>query len=109
MADRGVSLLFESKEENLARITIEVLAEVKRACAFHDGMHGPHEAYGVILEELDEYWDEVKLYNPRKGRDTRSRQREELIQLAAMAIRAISDTIDFGKHYEAAPCNPSSN
>jgi len=30
----------------------------------------------------------------KPGRDTRVRQREELIQLAAMAIRAIYDTID---------------
>jgi len=29
-----------------------------------------------------------------KGRDTRPQMREELIQLAAMAIRAISDVID---------------
>ena len=43
---------------------------------------------------------QVKRYNPNKpGRDTRPRQREELIQLAAMAIRAIYDTIDNGKVY----------
>jgi formiminotetrahydrofolate cyclodeaminase len=37
---------------------------------------------------------EVKAYNLPKGRDTRPKMREELIQLAAMAVRAITDVID---------------
>ena len=58
-------------------------------------MNSPHEAAAVIREEFDEYWDEVKKHNTSKpDRDTRPRQREELIQLAAMCIRAITDTID---------------
>ena len=89
-----------TKEYNVSEIVTEVHREVLRAMNFHDGMNGPHEAYAVILEELDEYWDEVRAFNPRKGRDTRPKQRAELIQLAAMAIRAISDTIDFGKKYD---------
>ena len=88
------------KAINIRNITTEVVDEVGRAIEFHEGMHSPHEAYSVILEELEEYWDEVRAFNPKKGRDTRPRQREELIQLAAMAIRAISDTIDFGKKYD---------
>jgi hypothetical protein len=89
------------KERAVINIMREIVTETVRAMEFHAEMNGPHEAYGVILEELDEYWDEVKKFNPRKGRDTRPRQREELIQLAAMAIRAIVDTIDFGKKYDA--------
>ena len=89
-----------TKEYNVSKIVTEVHREVLRAMNFHDGMNSPHEAYAVILEELDEYWDEVRAFNPRKGRDTRPKQRAELIQLAAMAIRAISDTIDFGKKYD---------
>jgi len=87
-------------------IAMEVVEEVKRAMGLRDGgghaaMNSPHEAYAVLLEEVDEYWDEVKRYNPNKpGRDTRPRQREELIQIAAMAIRAIYDTIDNGKVYD---------
>ena len=91
--------------DDLMDIAYEVNREVQRAMGLRNGgghaaMNSPHEAYAVILEELDEYWDEVKIYNPHKiGRDTRPRQREELIQLAAMAIRAIYDTIDNGKVY----------
>ena len=92
-------------------ITIgSILQEVGNECQFamglreggggHAAMNSPHEAYAVLLEEVEEYWDEVRKYNPHKpGRDTRPRQREELIQIAAMAIRAIYDTIDNGKVY----------
>ena len=88
------------QKDDLMDISYEVNREVQRAMGLRDGgghgaMNGPHEAYAVLLEEMDEYWDEVKKYNPNKpGRDTRPRQREELIQIAAMAIRAIYDTID---------------
>lgn len=97
-------MLTPEKEINITRIVAEVAAEVVRASKMFDPMNSPHEAHSVIEEEFDEYWDEVKAYNPRKGRDTRPRQREELVQLAAMAVRAITDTIDFGRHYESQPC-----
>lgn len=87
------------KEDKVWGIAGEVADEVVRASQMFGPMTSPHEAYGVIKEEFDEYWDEVKAFNPRKNRDTRPRQREELVQLAAMAIRAILDTIDFGKEY----------
>lgn len=93
-------MLTPEKEINIAKIVTEVAAEVVRASSLFDPMNSPHEAHSVIEEEYDEYWDEVKAFNPRKGRDTRPRQREELIQLAAMAVRAITDTIDFGRKYD---------
>ena len=73
----------------------EIVTEASRASALFPPMNSPHEASAVIREEFDEYWDEVKKHNTSKpDRDTRPRQREELIQLAAMCIRAITDTID---------------
>jgi hypothetical protein len=98
--------LTAAKEEGIWKIAHEVADEVVRANAMFDPLNSPHEALGVIEEEWEEYKAEVWKYNPRKNRDTRPRQREELIQLAAMAVRAVLDTIDFGKHYEAQPCNP---
>ena len=78
----------------LAGIVQQILREVTRANGMFPPMNSPHEAEAVIREEFDEYWDEVKAHNMFKNRDTRPRQREELIQLAAMAVRAIYDTID---------------
>ena len=62
--------------------------EILRARSLHKPMNSAHEAYAVILEEVDELWDEVK-----KKRALRSKRamREELIQIAAMAIRAVAD------------------
>ena len=45
-----------------------------------------HEGYAVILEELDELWDEIKKKNPDKGR-----LRDEAKQVAAMALRFMLD------------------
>jgi hypothetical protein len=104
--------LTPEKEDGIWKIAKEVADEVVRASKMFNPMNSPHEALGVIEEEWEEYKEEVWKYNPRKNRDTRPRQREELVQLAAMSVRAILDTIDFGKHYEAQPCSqptPPSN
>ena len=51
--------------------------------------HGPfrsaHEAYGVLAEEVDEFWDEVKR---KRAERSKERMRAELIQVAAVAIKA---------------------
>lgn len=72
----------------VARITEAVEAEVTRAMSLHAPMNSAHEAYAVILEELDEFWEEC-----RKRRSQRDPQnmRMELVQVAAMAVRAIHD------------------
>lgn len=64
----------------------EVDRELTRAQAAFPAMHSAHEAASVIREEYDEFWDEVRL---KTG--TRAGMRKELIQLAAMAVRAIED------------------
>ncbi len=87
-----------AKEANIILIMEQVTKEVIRATRLFAPMNGPHEAAAVIQEEFDEFWDEVKKYNLNKGRDTRPAMREELIQLAAMAIRAVTDVIDKPDH-----------
>ena len=88
-----------SPEEETAirihQIAGEVERELIRAKKLHPSrMHNPHEAHSVIQEEFEEFWDEVKAFNLPKGRDTRDKMREELIQLAAMAMRAILEVTD---------------
>jgi NTP pyrophosphatase (non-canonical NTP hydrolase) len=53
-----------------------------------DKLQSVHQAYALLLEELDELWDEI-----RKKNDLRNRKamREEAKQLAALAIRFMTD------------------
>lgn len=62
--------------------------EIESARAKHRPINSAHEGYSVILEELDEFWEEV-----RKKRSERSRERmvAELVQIAAMAQRTAED------------------
>jgi len=57
----------------------QIEAEIKDARKKFPPFHSQHEAYAVILEELDEFWECV-----RHDEDGRA----ELIQVAAMAIAA---------------------
>jgi hypothetical protein len=51
----------------------------------NDGFSSDHEGYAVLLEEMEEYWHEVK-----HGKDPK-RKRAEIIQVAAMAIRILQE------------------
>lgn len=71
---------------------IAIGEELQRArILFPVPINGPHEALGVIMEEFDEFKDEVYAYNLAKGRDTRPKMYAELKQLAAMCIKAMQD------------------
>jgi len=67
-------------------IFADIADELDRARNFHPDYHSAHEGYAVILEELDELWDEVKKKAASKGR-----MREEALQVAVTAIRFIQD------------------
>lgn len=69
-----------------AEVLAQVLAEVARARSRHGNMQTVHEAYAVILEELEEAWEEIKRKNYKPVA-----LRAELAQTAAMCVRAISD------------------
>jgi hypothetical protein len=72
-------------------ILSSVAAELESAVRRYGPMTSPHEAYAVILEEVEEYWAEVM-----KKPAIRDKQlmRKELVQIAAMACRAVMDTCD---------------
>lgn len=102
-----MNLEYRNSDLMVAEVLDEVRKEVMRAVTMFKPMNSPHEAEAVIREEFEEYWDEVKAHNTFKNRDTRPRQREELIQLAAMAVRAIYDTIDNAKDRNRIPVEVS--
>lgn len=75
-------------ESLLSGVLTAIGIEVRSAVQKHASLNSAHEAYAVILEELDEFWDEVKLR--REQRDPQA-MRNELIQTAAMCVRTIID------------------
>jgi hypothetical protein len=62
--------------------------QLEKAMGKHAPLNSAHEAYAVILEELDEFKAEV--WKRRENRDTTAMQ-TELLHVAAMAIRTIID------------------
>ncbi len=61
------------------------LAELARAREkWPAGFHSGHEGYAVIKEELEELWDAVK-------QDDSTQARREVVQIAAMALRYLTD------------------
>jgi hypothetical protein len=69
------------------QVVAEVLREYRRARVKHAPMRGPHEGYAVLLEELDELWDEVRRWQP--DAQGRAAMRKEAVQIAAMALAFI--------------------
>lgn len=73
-----------------------VREEICRAYKNHRPLNSLHEGYAVILEEVDELWDEVrKKAEKRAPYDVLN----ELIQIAAMAARTAidTDTLELGR------------
>ncbi len=61
-----------------------IRAEALRAATKFPAFNSAHEGYGVLLEEVDELWDEVK-------GDAPDRAAEECVQVGAMAVRFLTD------------------
>jgi len=64
--------------------------ELIRATEMNGPFNSAHEGYAVILEELDELFDEIK----KKSKDRSAEKMfDEAIQVAAMGIRFAMDII----------------
>ena len=70
------------------RILDDVEDAFTHATTKHTRPHASlHESYAILMEEVEEFWDELKLQNPDPAN-----LRKELLQIAAVAIRAIHDS-----------------
>ena len=66
---------------------LDIEKELNRAKDMHSGdFNSYHEAYGVLKEEVDELWDEIKLKNPDANLIY-----TEAKQVACMAIRIMQE------------------
>lgn len=71
---------------NISALT-DIVAEFQKAIEKHpQPMRSIHEGYAILLEEVDELWDEVK-----KSKPCMPCIRKEVIQVAAMALRFLVD------------------
>jgi len=75
----------------IENILAEVNQEVMTAHAQYPDMNSAHEGYAVLLEEVDELWDEVKVKQSNRSCES---MRKEAIQVAAMACRFVLDICD---------------
>ena len=71
----------------LKQFTEDMIEEWFRAEALYPNFHSMHEAYAVMLEELDEFWEQVRLKPYARDPEVIYR---ELIQIAAMALRTVT-------------------
>lgn len=74
----------EQARVKLAKINNLVRDELRRATGKSGKFHNTHEGYAVLLEEVDELWDDIKANNLYGSCD-------EAIQVAAMAMRYLFD------------------
>lgn len=68
----------------------DVREELQRAMVW-PAMNSAHEGYAVLLEEVDELWEHVKV---KQGKRDIAAMRKEAVQVAAMAIRFMLDVCD---------------
>jgi len=66
-------------------------AEAYRAAELFSPFNSAHEGYAVLLEEVEELWEEVKKNSKVRSKE---KMREEAIQVAAMGIRFALDVCD---------------
>jgi hypothetical protein len=78
------SKMSSKNRSEIREIAEGVIDEVIEACENWPPMNSAHEGYGVLMEEIDELWDEIKI--KQKNRDL-AKMRKEAIQVAAMAMR----------------------
>ena len=85
------SVLEDTLSQHCFDVFIEVRDELRRARLHHAKLHSAHEGYSVILEEVDELWEEVKQH---RTLEHLAAMRKEAIQVAAMAIAFVVEVID---------------
>jgi hypothetical protein len=82
----GMLVLNKKDKSLLTTLINEVMDEYISANTKYKMFNSLHEAYAVLLEEVDELWDEIK---KKPNAVSSHRVHEESIQIAAMAIKLL--------------------
>lgn len=75
--------------------------ELNYAMGKYPSFHSSHEGFAVILEEVDELWEEVR---KKSSKRSKKYMKNECRQIAAMAIRFIVDLCQEGKNARNHSC-----
>lgn len=75
-------------QERLDKTLEEVREELVRATSLYQPFRSAHEGYAILLEEVDELWEEVR---KKPSVSDKRLMREEAVQIAAMAVRFVED------------------
>lgn len=78
--------MIPSPESKVQDSLIEIYQEYRDAVSKFNDFRSAHEGFAILLEEVDELWDEVK-GNKKEG--SYDRMRKEAIQVGAMALRFV--------------------
>jgi len=69
------------------KIYSNIYTELKRAMTIHpEPMHNAHEGFAVLLEEVDELWNAVKM---KESPERNTKINEEAEHVAVIAIRLL--------------------
>ncbi len=75
-----------NRDQALTKAADDACLEARLACKSWKPFNSSHEGYAVILEEMDELWDEIKKKQPNKDQ-----LKHEAVQAAAMLLRFIAE------------------
>lgn len=81
--------------QTVRKVLGEVEAELLTATSKFGGFNSAHEGYAVLLEEVDELWDEIKRNQKMRSM---AKMRAEAIQVSAMGARFVLDICDKGRN-----------
>jgi hypothetical protein len=81
----------EDEDMYFGNFGLRVSIELEGARRKHGPIKNLHEGYAVILEEVDELWERVRLRNTDHVGDAMAWK--ELVQIAAMAQRVAEDVV----------------
>ncbi len=85
---KGLDLQTAAKIRDISSAFIDEYIHARKELQ-HKPMNSTHEGYAIILEELDELWDLIKLKNPDK-----QLMKEEATQIGAMTLAFILEVCE---------------
>jgi len=88
-AERTTQKQEETFDEAIEPVLDAVLTELEKACRKHGAIRNQHELYAVLLEELQEFWEEVR--KAQVSAELSPEAIKELVQIAAMGLRGLLD------------------